>query len=104
MITAFVQFKLPKPVPLAEAKRLFEASTPKYVKLPGLIRKYYLLGEDGASAGGVYLWESRAAAEKLYNAEWRERVTATYGSPPTISWFNCPVIVDNLANDVTIAA
>ena len=104
MITAFVQFKLPKPVLLAEATRLFEASTPKYRNLPGLIRKYYLLGDDGVSAGGVYLWESRADAERLYTSEWREKVTSAYGSAPVITWFNCPVIVDNLANDVTVAA
>lgn len=104
MITAFVQFKLPKPATLSEVTRMFESTAPRYRNLPGLIRKYYLLAEDGVSAGGVYLWESRAEAEKLYNAEWRERVASLYGSVPTIAWFDCPVIVDNLTNDITVAA
>ena len=57
MITAIVQFLLPKPISLEEAARAFESTAPKYRKLPGLVRKYYLRSEDGRSAGGVYLWE-----------------------------------------------
>ena len=60
MITAIVQFQLPAPVSLQEATRMFESTAPKYQNLPGLIRKYYLRSEDGRTAGGVYLWESRA--------------------------------------------
>ena len=97
MITAIVQFKLPKPVSLDEATRMFEQTAPKYQNLPGLIRKYYLRSEDGRTAGGVYLWESRAAAEKVYSGEWRERVAKLYGNAPQVVYFDTPVIVDNLA-------
>ena len=38
MITALVQFQLSSPVSLAEATQRFEATAPKYQKLPGLIR------------------------------------------------------------------
>jgi Putative mono-oxygenase ydhR len=95
MITALVQFDLPSPITLAEATRRFEASAPKYQNLPGLVRKYYVVAEDGRRAGGVYLWESRQAAEAVYSGEWRERVAALYGSVPAITWFETPVIVDN---------
>ena len=97
MITAVVQFTLPKPVSLEEAARTFESSAPKYKNLPGLVRKYYLRSEDGARAGGVYLWETRAAAEAVYNGEWKARVKALYGSEPEIAFFDTPVIVDNAA-------
>ena len=97
MITAIVQFALPAPVSLPEATRMFESTAPKYQNLPGLIRKYYLRSEDGRRAGGVYLWESRAAAEKVYSAEWRERVAKLYGNAPQVVYFDTPVIVDNLA-------
>ncbi len=97
MITAIVQFQLPAPISLEEAARRFESSAPKYKNLPGLIRKYYLRSEDGARAGGVYLWETRQAAEAVYNGEWRARVKQLYGSEPDIAWFDTPVIVDNLA-------
>ena len=97
MITAIVQFQLPSPITLAEATRRFESSTPKYQNLPGLIRKYYIRSEDGRIAGGVYLWQSRQAAERVYDGEWRARVEKLYGAKPTITWFDSPVVVDNLA-------
>jgi hypothetical protein len=85
MITAVVQFRLPTPIAADDAARRFESSAPKYRGLPGLVRKYYILSEDGRTAGGVYLWESRAAAERVYDAEWRQRVTALYGAEPIIA-------------------
>ena len=96
-ITTVVQFRLPQPISLDEATRHFESSAPKYRNLPGLIRKYYLRAEDGRTAGGVYLWESRAAAEAAYSTEWRERVAKLFGGAPEITWFDTPVIVDNAA-------
>ena len=80
MITAIVQFELASAITLAEATRRFEMSAPKYQNLAGLIRKYYIRSEDGRTAGGVYLWESRQAAERVYDDEWRERVEKLYGS------------------------
>ena len=105
MITAIVQFQLPSPISLAEATRRFESSAPKYQNLAGLIRKYYIRSEDGRVAGGVYLWESRQAAERVYDAEWRERVEKLYGGKPSISWFDSPVVVDNaIGGTITKAA
>jgi hypothetical protein len=95
MITALVQFQLPSPITLADATRRFEASAPKYQNIPGLIRKYYIRSQDGGVAGGVYLWATREAAERVYDGEWRERVTNLYGVKPTITWFDSPVVVDN---------
>ena len=97
MITAIVQFELASAISLAEATRRFETSAPKYQNLAGLIRKYYIRSEDGHTAGGVYLWESRQAAERLYDEKWREFVEKLYGTKPKITWFDTPVVVDNLA-------
>ncbi len=105
MIVAIVQFDLVTPVSLAEAQGMFESSAPKYQKLPGLVRKYYIRSEDGRTAGGVYLWESRAAADAVYSGEWRERVAKLYGSAPRVSIFDSPVIVDNaLGGEIVTAA
>ncbi len=104
MITAIVQFGLPKPVSLEEAAKMFESTAPRYQNLPGLVRKYYLRSEDGRTAGGVYLWESRAQAETVYNAEWRERVSKLYGNTPQVTYFDTPVIVDNATGAITQAA
>ena len=97
MITTIVQFGLAEPISLEEAAKRFKSSAPKYQKLPGLIRKYYIRSEDGHTAGGVYLWETREAAETAYAGEWRTRVAQLYGAEPVNSWFDSPVVVDNAA-------
>ena len=38
-----------------------KVSAPTFLGKKGLIRKYYLNGDEGG--GGVYLWESKEAAE-----------------------------------------
>jgi len=63
--------------------------------LSGLIRKYYLFDAESRTGGGCYLWESREAAERVYNAEWRKMITERYGTAPEISYFETPVVVDN---------
>jgi Putative mono-oxygenase ydhR len=97
MITVIVQFSLREPISLEDAARAFESTAPKYQGLRGLVRKYYLRSQDGRRAGGVYLWQTRAAAESVYDTEWKARVKQLYGSEPEISWFDTPVIVDNQA-------
>jgi hypothetical protein len=104
MITAVVQILLPEPMSSEEAARAFESTAPIYQGLRGLIRKYYLRSEDGRYVGGVYLWETRAAAEALYTVGWKARVKLLYGADPEISWFNTPVIVDNEAGGAIIKA
>src|SRR3954471_541852 len=94
MITAIVRFPLKPGTTLEQAKALFEGSAPKYQGVPGLVRKYYLFGEDG-TGGGAYLWETRQAAERMYTAEWKKMIAECYGSPPQITFFETPVIVDN---------
>ena len=95
MITAIVRFKLPAAWDAAEVAEVFRNSAPKYRGLEGLVRKYYLFDADSRTGGGCYLWESREAAERVYNAEWRQMITERYGAPPEISFFETPVIVDN---------
>ena len=100
MITALIQFKLPKPVTRAQAREIFLSTAPKYREIDGLIRKYYLLSLDGEIGGGVYLWHSRESAERLYTAEWKKFIFEKYGSEPTVTYFESPVIVDNLTGEI----
>lgn len=93
MITAIVKFPLPAGTTVEEARAKFEASAPNYEGLPGLIRKYYLF--DEGTGGGVYLWENREAADKLYTGEWRRTIRERYGADPVVEYFESPVIVDN---------
>ena len=100
MITTLVQFTLSDPITLEEAQIAFSGTAPKYVKIQGLIRKYYLVSQDGGTAGGVYLWKSKEDAERLYTEDWKKFILGKYGSNPTITYFNCPVIVDNLTEEI----
>ena len=95
MITAIVRFKLPATIDGAKAAELFQSSAPKYQGLAGLIRKYYLFDAESRTGGGCYLWESREAAERVYTTEWRKMIADRYGSPPEISYYETPVVVDN---------
>lgn len=94
MIVAVVNFSLPAPLSTDEARAMFEASAPSYQNVDGLRRKHYLLTDDGRTAGGVYLWDSREQAEALYNDEWRARLTARYGSEPHVTYYDSQVTVD----------
>jgi hypothetical protein len=94
MITAIVRFPLPKGMALDDAKALYEKSAPIYQAAPGLVRKYYLFGQDQVG-GGVYLWESREAADKMYTPAWKKMIAERYGSPPEVTYYETPVIVDN---------
>lgn len=104
MITAIVRFKLPASIDAAKARELFRGSVPKYQGLKGLVRKYYLFDAESRTGGGCYLWESREAAERVYNAEWRKMITERYGAPPEISFFDTPVIVDNSTGKTVLDA
>jgi hypothetical protein len=100
MVTAFVQFKLPSAMSRDQAKEAFMSTAPRYQQAPGLIRKYYLLSEDGGTAGGIYLWQSKVDAEHLYTQEWRNFVKEKYGTEPAIVYFHSPVVVDNLTKEI----
>jgi len=99
MITALVQFKLPKPVTREKAQEIFVSSAPKYRETPRLIRKYFLLSEDCGTAGGVYLWKSKKDAEGLYTEEWGNYIRERYQALPSVTYFESPVVVDNLTNE-----
>jgi hypothetical protein len=94
-------------VQLPVAKRSREAAVeaarrtaPTYAGLTdkGLLRKYYINGDAGA--GGVYLWQSEAAARAWYTPEWAERMQATHGVKPTVTYYESLVVVDNETGEV----
>ena len=98
MITAIVRFPLPHGLSPEDVKMAYEHSAPLFRGAPGLVRKYYLHGAD-QTGGGVYLWESRDAAEKMYSDAWRQRIAERFGAPPKIEYFDTPLIIDNGAEN-----
>ena len=53
MITAFVRFPLPQSITCDEAKQMFEKSAQNYRGVSGLVRKYYLYGDDQTGGGFI---------------------------------------------------
>jgi hypothetical protein len=102
MIVAIVSFKLGQRRTLEEMRAVFESTAPKYLNLPGLLRKNYFLTEDGLRAGGIYVWESKARAQQFYSPEWQSFVAGKYGAPPEILYVDSPVMVDNAAGTIKV--
>lgn len=102
MIVVIVTFKLPSPVTRARISETFQSTAPRYLGMPGLLRKNYWVSDDGSRAGGIYVWETRAQAEAVYNADWKAGVTTKYGSEPDIVYLESPVMVDNTAGRITV--
>jgi hypothetical protein len=100
MITVIATYQLPKPITRDEARRIFLSTAPKYQGVPGLVRKYYVLSQDGNSVGGIYLWSSRAEADAMYTESWRAFVREKYGTDPSLTYLDSPVVVDNLTHEI----
>jgi len=104
MITALVTF-VPNPgraeMSPTEKLALYEATAPKYQKIPGLIRKYFM--GNAARAGGWYEWETEGHAKAYYTPAWEAFITGTYGTDLTIEYFDCPCVVDNAHGEISIA-
>ncbi|WFU52798.1 monooxygenase [Bradyrhizobium pachyrhizi] len=96
-----VQFDLPKRTE-EQAIRGGMGSAPTYRKLAtkGLIRKDYLNGEAGT--GGVYLWESREAAEAWFTEAKIAELTERFGARPRLTWYDTHVTVDNLTGETRV--
>ena len=104
MIVAVVSFQMRKATTPEEMSGPFKAAVPLFQKVPGLLQKYFYVSDDGRRAGGIYVWESRAAADRVYTAEWRSFVEGKYGTPPQVEYLHSPVMVDNRDGTISVAA
>jgi hypothetical protein len=101
MLTAIVQYKLPSHIDHAACAAHFRTIAPDFRTVPGLIRKQFIYAEDGW-AGGVYLWETRAAAEAFYTGPWLDGIRERYGMDPDIKFFETACITDNAMGAVLL--
>ena len=96
-----VQFDLPKRTE-EQAIKGGTGTAPIYRELggKGLVRKDYLNGETGT--GGVYLWDSRAAAEAWFTEARMADLTERFGVRPRLTWYDTHVTVDNLKHETRV--
>ena len=101
MIVELVTFKAP---PGAEWQGILadaRTTIPHWQSNADLVRKHYLVSEDGQSCAGLYIWPSRATAEKAHDAAWRASTERRTGSTPQITYFDLMMLLDNEAGTVT---
>jgi hypothetical protein len=101
MIVELVTFKAPAGASWDDILRDARAVIPRWRANPDLLRKHFLLSDDGRECGGLYVWPSRAAAEAAHDAAWRAGVEQRTGSAPTIRYFELQMLLDNEAGTVT---
>lgn len=101
MILELVLFKSPQGKSREEILEDAKHTLPRWQANADLLRKHYLLSDDGFEGGGVYIWPSREAAEKGHDAEWRAGVEKRTGSQPVIRYFDLLMLLDNEAKTVT---
>ena len=101
MIVELVTFKAPPGADWDTILQDARAVIPRWRANPQLLRKHFLLSDDGEDCGGLYIWPTRAAAEAAHDAAWRESVAKRTGAPPVIRYFALQMLLDNEAGTVT---
>ena len=104
MITAVVTARLPDGLTREKWLENTKKIAGRFQTVPGLIRKQFLFDADRGIGGGIYLWESREAADTCYKGVWRENFRNSFGVDPDIQFFDSPIVVDNEQRDIKVAA
>ena len=91
-VATLVEIPIPAGLPRARLEAEFAGAVPVYRKVPGLLRKHFIVSDAG-TFGGVYLWADEASAKTWFNAAWHQRVSQTYGQEARIEWFDTPILL-----------
>jgi heme-degrading monooxygenase HmoA len=102
MITVLTSFTLPAETTPELARQIFVSSAPRFLRMPGLRYKFFLLTEDGRTGMGFYIWDDRQHAEAFFTEEWMQSMHGKYGSQPTVTYLECVVEVDNLTGGIRL--
>ncbi|RVT47059.1 YdhR family protein [Rubrivivax albus] len=95
MITEYVLFSLPAGITREEVVAGMNEIAPRWQSEPDLIRKTFIYEPDAGQAGAFYLWKNKESAQRAHGEAWRQRIQDTYGSEPSIRYFETPLVVDN---------
>ena len=100
MYISVVEIDLPAEADLAALRNVFLESGRRYMKVKGLLRKYYTLNE-GNVTGGVFVWDTLENAKAGHaDPDWHKLIKDRYGTMPRIRYYDVPVVVDNVIGKV----
>lgn len=94
MIISITRFSLPHGSDLDQLRARFYAAAPLFEDVPGLLRKHFLIADDGRTAGGVYVWEDRESASAFLTAVVAPLIFEKFGVELTIEYFESPLAVE----------
>ena len=100
MITEIVTFHLPGDMSREDAIAKFRLSAPIWQATSDLIRKAYLFDAASRRGGGVYLWKNIEAAKLAHGTDFREQIRSTFGADPEFEYFETPILVDNVSQQI----
>ncbi|MEJ2466341.1 MAG: hypothetical protein P8045_11665 [Candidatus Thiodiazotropha sp.] len=96
MYAAIVTYKPDENLDDAEIRARFEASTPIFSSLPGLVRKDFCFDPEQREGTSLYIWESREAAEACFgSAPFLDGFRQAFGCEPSIRYLDIWHTVDN---------
>jgi len=100
MTTSITRFRLPPGIPIEAVKNGFLEVAPRFKHPAGLLRKYFLISEDGKTGGGVYLWNSMEQARAFSEGVLRKMIKDKFQVEPSIEYYEAPVVVDNVTSEI----
>jgi hypothetical protein len=95
-VAVVVRVKMPWYAPRFIVRGKFHDVLGEYEALAPLRAKYFSITDD-REFGGLYLWESREAAEAHFNTAWFERVRRTRGVEGDVQVLDAPFVVEGSA-------
>jgi hypothetical protein len=104
MITTITRFQLPLGIPTETLKNGFLEAAPHFKHPSGLLKKYFLVSEDGTTGGGIYIWNSIEQARAFSEGALRAMIKEKFQVEPSIEYYDAPVLVDNITSEIVAYA
>jgi heme-degrading monooxygenase HmoA len=96
MYTAIVTYRPNETLTNEEIRARFEASTPIFASMPGLVRKYFCFDAHKREGTSLYIWESKEAAEACFESpQFLDGFRQAFGCEPSIDYSEIWHTVDN---------
>ena len=83
-------------------RTIAETARAKFEGMPGLRLKAFTTNPAQREARNVYIWDSEAAAKAFFTDALLERVTALYGTRPTVEFVQIAALVENALSQRTV--
>ncbi len=95
MISTLVTFTFDENFNEEAVRKTSEASSAKFVNMPGLRSKAFTISPETKQAKNFYVWEDEASAKNFFSEQTMEGVTKLYGVRPSLDFLELITLVDN---------